>query len=348
MNDPFQEFFMETTLFISLMTWMGILFCISQSAIFSGMNLALFSISRLRLEVEADLGNRDASKILNMRKDSNFLLTTVLWGNVGINVLLTLLSNSVLAGVSAFFFSTVIITIVGEIMPQAYFSRHALRMASLLTPVLRFYQILLFPAAKPTAKILDAWLGSEGIQYFREHSLMEVIKKHIEADVSDVDRLEGIGALNFLAIDDLMVVEEGETVDPHSVIRLPIENNMPVFPNFARTTSDPFLQSIEVSSKKWVIITDLEGEPHFALDSDGFLRDALFEDTKIEPFWYCHRPIVVKDTNLPLGKVLWRLKSHSHRTGTDAIDRDIILVWGEQQRRVITGADILGRLLEGV
>jgi CBS domain containing-hemolysin-like protein len=80
---------METTVFISLLTWIGILFCISQSAIFSGMNLALFSISRLRLEVEADLGNRDAVKILNMRKDSNFLLTTVLWGNVGINVLLS-------------------------------------------------------------------------------------------------------------------------------------------------------------------------------------------------------------------------------------------------------------------
>jgi hypothetical protein len=314
---------------------------------FSGMNLALFSISRLRLEAEAALGNRDASKILDMRKDSNFLLTTVLWGNVGINVLLTLLSNSVLAGVSAFFFSTVIITIIGEIMPQAYFSRHALRMASLLAPVLKFYQILLFPAAKPTAKILDAWLGAEGIQYFREHSLREVIKKHIEADASDIDRLEGIGALNFLAIDDLMVVEEGETVDPRSVITLPIENNFPVFPDFARTTSDPFLQRIEISGKKWIIITDSENEPHFALDSDGFLRDALFEESEIEPFWYCHRPIVVKDTTLPLGKVLWRLKSYSHRTGTDAIDCDIILVWGKE-RRVITGADILGRLLEGV
>jgi len=339
---------MGTTSFISFFTWIGIFFCISQSAIFSGMNLALFSISRLRLEVEADLGNRDASKILNMRKDSNFLLTTVLWGNVGINVLLTLLSNSVLAGVSAFFFSTVIITLIGEIMPQAYFSRHALRMASLLAPLLKFYQILLYPAAKPSAKILDAWLGAEGIQYFREHSLREVIKKHIEAEVSDVDRLEGIGALNFLAIDDLMVVEEGETVDPRSVITLPIENDMPVFPNFERTTSDPFLQQIEVSGKKWVIITDTAREPHFALDSDGFLRDVLFEKAKFIPMGYCHRPIVVKDTRLQLGNVLLRLKSHPQRAGRDVIDRDIILVWGKEEKRVITGADILGRLLRGI
>ncbi len=315
---------------------------------FSGMNLALFSISRLRLEVEADLGNRDAVKILNMRKDSNFLLTTVLWGNVGINVLLTLLSNSVLAGVSAFFFSTVIITIIGEIMPQAYFSRHALRTASMLAPVLKFYQILLYPAAKPTAKILDAWLGAEGIQYYWEHNLREVIKKHIEADESDVDRLEGIGALNFLAIDDLMVVEEGEVVDPRSVITLPMENHLPVFPNFDRTTSDPFLRKIEISGKKWIIITDAGGEPHLALDSDGFLRDVLFENAKIVPYGYCHRPIVVKDTRLPLGNVLSRLKSQSQRTGKDVIDRDIILVWGKEEKRVIPGADILGRLLKGI
>lgn len=339
---------METTLFLSLLTWIAIIFCVSQSAMFSGMNLALFSISRLRLEVEAELGNRDASKILNMRKDSNFLLTTVLWGNVGINVLLTLLSNSVLAGVSAFFFSTVVITLIGEILPQAYFSRHALRMASLLAPVLKFYQFLLFPAAKPTAKLLDAWLGTEGIQYFREHSLREVIKKHIEADVSDVDRLEGIGALNFLAIDDLMVIEEGETIDPRSVITLPTENDMPVFPNFKRTTADPFLRQIEGSGKKWVIIADAEGEPHYVLDSDGFLRDALFKDAKIRPLLYCHRPIIVKDTRLALGNVLWRLKSHPQRAGGNVIDRDIILVWGKEEKRVITGADILGRLLKGI
>ncbi len=95
-----------------------------------------------------------------MREDSNFLLTTILWGNVGINVLLTLLSNSVMAGVVAFAFSTVVITFAGEIMPQAYFSRRAMRMASLLSPVLRFYQYVLYPVAKPSAWMLDKWLGA--------------------------------------------------------------------------------------------------------------------------------------------------------------------------------------------
>ena len=89
---------------VETITWIAIAFCISQSAIFSGLNLAFFSHSRLQLEVEANKGNKAAKKVLALRNDSNFLLATILWGNVGINVLLTMLSDSVLAGVGAFLF----------------------------------------------------------------------------------------------------------------------------------------------------------------------------------------------------------------------------------------------------
>ena len=60
-----------------------------------------------------------------------------------------------------------VITFAGEIAPQAYFSRHAMRMGLLLAPVLRFYQLLLYPVAKPSALLLDRWLGEENISYFR-------------------------------------------------------------------------------------------------------------------------------------------------------------------------------------
>jgi CBS domain containing-hemolysin-like protein len=60
----------------SLFIWIGIAFCIIQSAIFSGLNLAIFSVSKLRLEVEAAGGNRDAISLLGLRKDSNLTLST--------------------------------------------------------------------------------------------------------------------------------------------------------------------------------------------------------------------------------------------------------------------------------
>ncbi len=337
---------MENSL-VSSLSWIGIFFCLSQSAMFSGMNLALFSISRLRLEVEVAAGNKDAEKLLKLRKDSNFILTTVLWGNVGINVLLTLLSNSVLAGVSAFLFSTILITFVGEILPQAYFSRHALKMVSILAPVLRFYQFLLYPFAKSSAKFLDWWLGKESVQYFREHNMRELLKKHIAADDADIDRIEGLGALNFLAIDDLLITQEGETLDPMSIIELPSENNKLIFPNYKQEAADPFLRQIERSGKKWVVLTNENQEPNLVLDADGFLRHALFKSPAPDPISYCHRPILIFDAFVKIGNILQRFKVKGNQPQDDVIEQDIVLLWGPY-KRIITGTDILGRLMRGI
>jgi len=333
---------------MDIIIWTGIALCLVQAGTFSGLNLAVFGISRLQLEVEAGTGNRDAVRVLELRRESNLALSTILWGNVGVNVLLTLLSDSVMTGVAAFFFSTVVLTLGGEILPQAYFSRRALRVVSFLLPMLRFYRAILYPVAMPTAVFLDRWLGKEGILYYRERGLREVIKKHIEADeADDIDLLEGIGAMNFLALDDLVVVQEGEPVDPKSVINLPVEDGRPVFPPFSHSSDDPFLKSVHVSGRKWVIITGPGGEPVMMLDCDGFLRAALFTEGAVSPFDFCHRPIIVKDMKTRLGKVLSRLRYAPVGPHDDVIDQDAVLVWGDQ-KRVITGADILGRLMRGI
>jgi hypothetical protein len=314
---------------------------------FSGLNLAVFRVSRLRLEIEATLGNRQASQVLALRADPNLTLTTILWGNVAVNVLLTLLSDSMLAGTAAFLFSTLAITIFGEILPQAYFSKHAVRIASALTPVLRAYGVILYPLAKPSAAILDLWLGRQGLYLFREREMRELIRKHFEAAVTEIERLEGLGALNFLAIDDIRVSEEGEIVDPESIISLPIERGLPSFPKITGSASDPFLKRIDRSGRKWVIITNPLGEPVFVMNSDAFLRDALFSPTTFRPFVHCHRPIIVSDAQQRLGEVIGLLKVEPEHPGDNVIDKDVILVWAKE-KRVITGADILGRLMSGI
>jgi CBS domain containing-hemolysin-like protein len=331
---------------MEISVWFGILFCISQSAMFSGLNLAFFSVTRLRLEIEAGSQNKAAIKVLKMRSDSNFLLTTILWGNVGINVLLTLLSNSVMAGLSAFIFSTVFITLMGEIIPQAYFSRHALRMASLLAPVLRMYQLIMYPVAKPSALLLDVWLGKETIQYYKEKSLKQLIHHHVSGD-GDVDYVEGIGAINFLSIDDLMVSQEGEPLDPDSIISLVFKNNEPVFPEFEKQTSDLFLARIHRSRRKWVVITDSAGNPRKVLDADGFIRSALLDKFLPDPKNFTHTPIIINDSKMPLGEVLQQFKVEPRHQEDDVIDQDLILVW-DDKKQIITGADILGRLMRGI
>ena len=61
------------------MTWLGIALCLTQSAMFSGLNLAVFSLSRLRLEAAAEGGDRDARRVMALRRNANFALTTILW-----------------------------------------------------------------------------------------------------------------------------------------------------------------------------------------------------------------------------------------------------------------------------
>ena len=94
-------------------------------------------------------------------------------------------------------------------------------------------------------------------------------------------------------------------------------------------------------------MTGLDGEPAFVLDSHHFLRDALFNQTNKSqsPCW--HRPVIVRDMQTRLGDVIGRLKVVQERPDDDVIDNHLILVWGSQ-RRIITGSDLLGRLLRNI
>lgn len=326
--------------------WLGIAFCISQSALFSGSNIAVFSLSRLRLEAAAAAGDMSASSALDLRRDANFTLVTILIGNVAINVLLTMLADSVLAGVLAFLFSTVVITALGEIGPQAYFSRNALRAVALFAPVLRFYRILLWPLAKPTALLLDAWVGTETVPWFRERELHDILRYHADNTGSEVGRVEAIGATNFLALDDLVVRDQGRELDPRSILQLPFDAAGPVFPAVRRSPDDPFLRRITASRKKWIVLVDAAEQPRLLLNANAFLRDFVALGLDVAPGGYCHRPAVATRPTETLDRALGLLATH--READAGHDETVVLLWSPKEKRVITGSDVLRCLLSGM
>ena len=63
---------------------------------------------------------------------------------------------------------------------------------------------------------------------------------------------------------------------------------------------------------------------------------------------YCHRPIVIKNGDAKLGDVLRDLKVVQEHADDDVIDQDLILYWTDKEKRIITGADILDRLMRGI
>lgn len=98
---------------------------------------------------------------------------------------------------------------------------------------------------------MDARLGKEGIEYYREKDLREVLSRHVQSDETDLEHTEGRGALNFMDLDDL-----------------------PQMPGFERDPEDPFVRQITASGRKRVIITDLEETPRLERSPSDFHQPA--------------------------------------------------------------------------
>ncbi|MDF1659267.1 MAG: DUF21 domain-containing protein [Verrucomicrobiales bacterium] len=330
------------------MSWLLIFLCLTQSAMFSGLNLALFSISRLGLESETAQGNRSALKILKLRNNSNLLLSTILWGNVSVNVLLAMLSDSVMAGAFAFVFSTVGITFFGEIIPQAYFSRNAIKFGAFLAPVIRFYQFILYPVARPSAYFLDRWIGAEGHIFLAERDFEILLDRHITERNTDIGYTEGRGALNFLRIDDLRVSGEGAQVDQETIIEdQKFRRGMPVFED-SESGNLELIEKLSKTALKWAIFTDENFYPRAVLNADEFLRKVYLGGSEVDPSEFCHVPIVVENPEATVDQILPKLIVEPNSSDDRLVDVEVILYWGPNSKRIITGPDILGRLLHGI
>lgn len=328
----------------TLLIWLGILLCLSQSAAMSGLNVAIFSIGKLRLLVEAANGSEGARRILDLKKNENELLTTIIWANVSWNVLLTLLSGSALAGVAAFVFSTVAITMFAEVLPQAFFLRNALRVVPILTPLLEFYRIVLWPVAKPSALLLDRLLGKASSFWLKEDETQQAIAVLMDLhDITGIDRLEGLGAINFLRLDDQPITEIGSPLRPETVIPMAFENDRPLPPG----ASDPdawraFLRKLRPAARYQAVLTDLDGTPRSILDAQAFLA-AQFDGPDEDVAADCHRPVMVTDASLSIAAAI----EQAHRQRGSERELCTILLWGDS-RRIITPYDLLDQLLIGI
>jgi hypothetical protein len=121
----------------------------------------------------------------------------------------------------------------------------------------------------------------------------------------------------------------------------------PEFPAFSRSPDDPFLRQVNEADRKWIIIVDPAGTPRLALNAHRFLRDALFAPTSPDPRRYSHRPVFTTQPTTPLGELVCLLHVSPRTEQDDVVNDDVILLWGKR-KRIVTGADLLGRLLRGI
>ncbi|CAI5441157.1 unnamed protein product [Caenorhabditis angaria] len=142
------------------------------SALFSGLNLAImsFSIQDLVLIEEYDtsiVNRKRATDVLLVRRHTNFVLCSIITGNVLCNTLITLLldyfaeaanfKDSIVVEVT----STAFQLIFTEILPALVCTKKALYVASKLHYLVIFFMVFTFPLTWPISKLLDIMVGKD-------------------------------------------------------------------------------------------------------------------------------------------------------------------------------------------
>ncbi|XP_069369320.1 metal transporter CNNM4 isoform X2 [Paralichthys olivaceus] len=189
-----------------------IFFLLTLSGMFSGLNLGLMALDPMELRIVQSCGTdkekKYARKIEPIRSKGNYLLCSLLLGNVLVNTTLTILLDDLTgSGLGAVVASTVGIVIFGEIVPQALCSRHGLAVGANTIVLTKFFMFLTFPVSFPVSKLLDVLLGQEiGTVYNREKlvEMLKVTEPYNDLVKEEMNMIQGALELRTKTVEDVM------------------------------------------------------------------------------------------------------------------------------------------------
>ncbi|XP_035702383.1 metal transporter CNNM4 isoform X2 [Folsomia candida] len=181
------------------------------SGIFSGLNLGLMALDRTDLKIIQNTGTekekRYAKKIQPLRKMGNYLLCSLLLGNVIVNNSLTILLDDLTSGLIAVIGATLAIVIFGEIIPQAICARFGLAVGAYTIWLTKITMVITSPLSYPVSFILNKILGKEiGNVYNRERlrELIRVTEHYNDLKSDEVNVIEGVLKLHKCSCADAM------------------------------------------------------------------------------------------------------------------------------------------------
>jgi len=262
------------------------------SGTFSGLTIGLMGLSKTEVLRAKDLGDKEASVVSDVIKDSNLLLVTLLVGNTAVNSTLSIFLGAVVGtGVVAGLVSTALIVVFGEILPASVVSQHPLKVGSALTPFVKFILFIFYPISKPIAIVLDKYVGVEGLVVFSRKELQHIfeqLKNSQESDIDELDKKALVGTIllnekiagehmskNIYTIEDktlltedlfLEIKEKGHT-------RIPIIDKSDSKYEVVGILNSKEL--INVSSKDKLLVNDLMRENIMTVDVEDKLDDVM-------------------------------------------------------------------------
>jgi metal transporter CNNM len=153
------------------------------------------SVNDLRLIAESeDISLRHyARRVLPLRKRGNYLLCSIVLANVLVNSLGTVLLDSLVHGLFAVIGSTIMIVLMGEIIPQAICSRYGLVIGAHTHVITWISMILTGIISYPLGFILDKILGQEVTASYTRDQIAGMLTR-ISADIEkpELDVITGI------------------------------------------------------------------------------------------------------------------------------------------------------------
>ncbi|XP_003738706.1 metal transporter CNNM4 [Galendromus occidentalis] len=164
------------------------------SGLFSGLTLGLLNLNMDELQVIKTCGTKDerahASRIIPFRRRGNYLLCSLVLGNVFVNNLFTIYVESKLPDGLGLTLATLGIVVFGEILPQAICSRYGLAIGARTSLITRFIMVITFPLSYPISVALDGVLGKEVPSIFNRAKLTEYLRvvrtENIEQDEMNI------------------------------------------------------------------------------------------------------------------------------------------------------------------
>jgi len=241
------------------------LFLLCLSGLFSGLNLGLMSLDLTSLRILIETGSpqekRYAKSIEPVRKQGNFLLCTLLLGNVLVNNTLTILLDGLFGGVLAVVGATAGIVVMGEIIPQAICQRFGLVVGARTLFITKIFMIITGPLSWPISKLLDLVLGEElGIFYRREQlkELLMLTEGQHGIHKDEVLMITGVLSINEKCVRDIMT-----EIDSVYMLNIDISLDFEVMQ--------------EIMSKGFSRIPVYEGDPNHIVGL-LFVKDLAFVD----------------------------------------------------------------------
>lgn len=206
----------------------GIILCIMFSALFSASEMALSSANKVRIENDAEAGNKRAASTLKLIENFDDSLGAILIGNNLVNiaassissVLVILLTGSDDLTWVATIVITVLVIFFGETIPKITAKQNATRFSLKITPFVKFLSIVLMPLVKAVVWLVNLLTPKKELEEDEDdedesiEELATIIETAEDEGVLDEDQKELlIAAIDFADISAYEVMTARVDID---------------------------------------------------------------------------------------------------------------------------------------